>query len=545
MVTRRPKNKNMSAPHEEQMGFDFTMPNIKPIRLWSADELYDCMSEHVAVDAKEDDRIERKSARYSACHLGDYFSMWANTPPDGGLILVGVENDGKVTGCRSIEISHLNELQRAGDVYCPEARYQSKKVSVKNFRGEDDYIIALRVLYREDRVVETVALNAFIRRGSSKKLLSDSEKRELQLLKGQLEIESEPVSLQYPEDFNATLIAQFVGRVREDRRMPSTLSTEDVLCLRRLGKITSLGFVPNLACALLFARDPQSIVPGCKIRFLRFDGTEEKAGREYNAIKSAWIEGSVPQLIQGAESVVDAQIREFMRLGDNNQFYSTPEYPKDAWYEAIVNACVHRSYNLANMHIVIKMFDDRLEIESPGSFPPMVTPENIYDMHVPRNPHLMDAMFYLKFVLCSHEGTRRIRDSMIKLGLPAPVFRQTESSAAYVRVTLKNDVEHRTEFIDTQAYLVLGEALIATLNAFDIRIINYVAEHGKINITEASRVANRRWHSTKKMLMSLVERGILDHVHNADIDRDAYQYFTLKKRFSDKLKTQAGTPGSK
>ena len=51
---------------------------------------------------------------------------------------------------------------------------------------------------------------------------------------------------------------------------------------------------------------------------------------------------------------------------------------KKAWYEALVNACVHRSYNLKNMNIFIRMFDDRLEIESPGGFPPLVTPENIF-----------------------------------------------------------------------------------------------------------------------------------------------------------------------
>jgi ATP-dependent DNA helicase RecG len=171
-------------------------------------------------------------------------------------------------------------------------------VNVKNLNGEDDYILAIRVLYRDDRAVETSAGTAFTRRGSSKKTLSDNEKRELQLMKGQLEIESEPVSLRYPDDFNMSLIGQFVDNVREDRGLPSRLSTEEVLSLRRLGVISAAGFSPNLACALLFGYDPQRIVPGCKVRFLRFDGTEEKTGRDFNAVKSAWIEGAVPELIE-------------------------------------------------------------------------------------------------------------------------------------------------------------------------------------------------------------------------------------------------------
>ena len=188
------------------------------------------------------------------------------------------------------------------------------------------------------------------------------------------------------------------------------------------------------------------------------------------------------------------------------------------------------------MHTVVKMFDDRLEVESPGGFPPLVTPENIYDVHVPRNPILMDAMFYLKFVLCEHEGTRRIRDAMKGLGLPAPVFAETTSTAAYVRVTLKNDVEHRQQFVDTDAFLVLGEALSSSLSGTERRIVNYIAEHGNINATEASRLTGIRWHTIRNTLGALVERNILDHVHSATIERDRHAYFILKKRYADQLR---------
>jgi ATP-dependent DNA helicase RecG len=523
-----------------QIGFDFTFPVRRPWRLLTADELYDSMSAEAAVDAAEDHRIERKTAGFAARALGDYFSMWANTPPFGGIMLLGIEDGSVISGCKSASTSHMNDLQRAGDVYCPEARYQCRQVPVVNADGEDDYLLAIRVFYREDRVVETTSHEAFARRGSSKRRLSDEEKRELQLTKGQIEIESEPSTLTFPDDFNMALLRQFVDNVRIERQIPADRTVQQVLELRRLGRSRNGSFTPNLACALLFAKDPQSVVPGCKIRFLRFEGVVEKTGSEYNAIKSAWIEGSVPELIQQAEKIVEAQLREFMRLADDGKFVSTPEYPKDAWYEAIVNACVHRSYNLKNMHVSIKMFDDRLEVESPGGFPPLVTPENIYEMHIPRNPHLMDAMFYLKFVLCAHEGTRRIRESMSRLGLPAPVFTETTTTSAFVRLTLKNDVEHRKQFVDSDAFQILGEALSKTLNEYERRIVNYVAEHNAINVTEAARLGGRRWQAAKKALAGLADRNILDHVHSRTIERDSTAYFILKKRFVDRLKAQEG-----
>jgi ATP-dependent DNA helicase RecG len=248
-----------------QLGFDFDRPRIKPIRLWSADELFDGMSEAVAVDAQEDHRVERKSASYKARELGDYFSMWANTAPDGGIILLGVENDGIISGCNRVDVGHVNDLQRAGHVYACDARSQCKAVTVTNAKGEPDSIMAIRVFYRDDRVVETAAGDAFIRVGSTKKRLTDPEKRELQHMKGQLEIESEPVALRYPDDFNETKVNAFANAVAAERQLPER-SVEEILQLRRLGKIKPTGFVPNLACALLFAEDPVAIVPVRSVR---------------------------------------------------------------------------------------------------------------------------------------------------------------------------------------------------------------------------------------------------------------------------------------
>lgn len=519
----------------KQLNLKLDPPDLSAIRMMSVDEIWSKLNEIRPVDMKEDNRIERKVAGVTARTLGDYCSVFANTAPDGGIILVGVEDDGSISGCNGTPLSHMNELQRAGDVFCPDARYENKIIKMANRKGEPDTILALRINYRADKLVETTSCEAFIRRGSSKRKLSDEEKRDLRNTKGQLELEREPVNLRYPDDFRPDLIRQFVTAVRDERRALADRSEEEILVLRHLATTTRGRIVPNLACALLFAKDPTAIVPGCRIRFLRYDGVVEKTGEDYNAIKSEWIEGTVPELIVNAEKIIDTQVRDFSRLGKDNKFYSFPEYPKAAWYEAIVNACVHRSYAMKGMNIFVKMFDDKLVIESPGGFPPFVTPENIYDMHQPRNPHLMDAMYYMKFVQCAHEGTRRIRDYMEKSGLPAPVFSQKELGNVLVQVILKNDAEHRRIYVDSQAYRVLGATLSKALNENEKRIINFVAENRTINVTQTGNIINRRWQFCKKLLTGLVDRGILDHFHDPKIERDRNQYYTLKKKFSDKI----------
>ena len=116
------------------------------------------------------------------------------------------------------------------------------------------------------------------------------------------------------------------------------------------------------------------------------------------------------------------------------------------------------------MTVFIRMFDDRLEIESPGGFPPLVTPQNIYEIHHRRNYFLMDALFYLDLVKGENEGTRRIRDEMKAMSLPEPDFssKNAELGNAMVRVTLLNDSERRNlliggGFIDQKRVVHLAE----------------------------------------------------------------------------------------
>ena len=177
------------------------------------------------------------------------------------------------------------------------------------------------------------------------------------------------------------------------------------------------------------------------------------------------------------------------------------------------------------------MFDDRLEIESPGGFPPLVTPENIYYVHHPRNPYLMDAMFYLKFVKCAHEGTRRIRDTMAEMSLPQPEFAQKEKQEAnysQVRVTLRNNIKHRKVWIDKDASAVIGEAIFKTLSQDERRVINFVVEYDNISVSQVQRLTARTWHSAKKLLVGLKEKHILEDRRTPGLDRDPGARFYLK-----------------
>jgi ATP-dependent DNA helicase RecG len=431
----------------------------------------------------------------------------------------------------------LNDLERAGHVYCPGAKYESKRVGIVKPDGQQDFVLLIRVFYNDAKVVETVDGNAWTRLGESKKKLTAEEIRELQIDKGQVDLEREPSTIPYPSGFNLDAIQSFAEAVRRAGNLSAEHPKEEILELRRLGKRTvGGGFIPNAACSLLFANDPVAEFPGCKIRFLRFDGEWEGTGERFNAVKDRLIEGAIPTLIAGAEDLLEGQLRDFSKLGTDGKFYTAAEYPKAAWYEAIVNACVHRSYGLRNMNIFIKMFDDRLVIESPGAFPPFVTPKNIYDSHHPRNPHLMNALYFMQYVKCANEGTRRMRDTMADMNLPHPEFEQKETGHSSVRVTLRNDIKHRRVWIDDDASSLVGEALSRSLSQDEHRAINFAAEHHSINVSQFQRLTGRSWKSAKKVLLRLTEKGVFKHVHKAAVDRDPEAHFVLKKSSHGRMK---------
>lgn len=496
------------------------------LALLSPEDIYERADETLLLRLEEDRRIERKPATIHAEELGQYFSMWANTS-GGGLIVLGQKDKkhgGGFYGCSSLDDDALNGAEKKGHFHCPDANFKSKRVQVSNEHGAIDFIILLHIDYHERRVVRTTSGKAYARVGDEKITLNQEQIHQLEVEKGQIDLEQEPAKLEYPADFRLDLIQQYVENLIEEKGLTSSHSYVQILSQTRLGKLKEGTFHPNIACALLFAKDPLTIIPGCKIHILRFAGETEKAGKEYNVVKQFLIEACIPELISDSAKQIRSQLREFSPLHNDGRFYTAPEYPEDAWHEAIVNACVHRSYALKNMVTFIKIFDDKLVVESPGGFPPTVTPENIYETSSPRNPHLFAALRYLRFVKCHGEGTMRMLDTMTKSDLPKPEFTEAQAASGFnqFRVTLRNNLKLRRLWIDSEALRVLGPKW-ESLQKNELRIMNFVAEHGSINVTQTMRLilAPRKWQSVKKVLDGMVQKGLLVRHHSRERDSRA------------------------
>ncbi len=431
--------------------------------------------------------------------------MWANTQPDGGIILVGISDSGEITGCRRQGTNHNNDIQDLTR-HCEDARWTVKEIPLTNKYGEADFLLAYRVQYREDRVVETSSRKAFLREGSTKIEMNEALKREHRIAKGEVQYELDRINCKYPDDFDNAEISQFCMNFTKNRGLTQNNSHADILTLAKLGKQINGVFYPNLACFLLFARDPRSEVPGAFIRILRYEGNEEKFGSSLNVIYDTEVEGPILKMIDAAKEKISSQIRFRQRLVAGH-LEKTPEYPEAAWLEAVVNAVAHRSYNFKSQNIFIKMFDDRIVVESPGGFVPPTTAQSIYTAHNPRNPWLMQAMRHMRLAFCGFEGTRRMRQEMTLAHLPEPKFVQIEATSYQVHVTLRNRLEAAVaESVPSN----IPTAQLSKLTAPERQIVEFLFQNPFVTIKTVAAITGRAWPTARKHVQHLIELGILE-----------------------------------
>lgn len=497
--------------------------------LYKPDQIYESNDPGLFVRLTEDPRFDRKSGRADDKALARYLSAFGNGPGvDGGVLAIGIENDKTITGCKGLSQRQLSSVESVGHNYCADGRFVTRRLSVKNAKGEDDFIVLARISYVDDKVVQLNDGTGYERLGDECVLLTEEKKQEKRIDKGERSFEQEPCGLNYPDDFDTNKIAKFTSLLKRNVDSTQNHTTEEILQSAHLARLKKGTLVCNNACALLFADDIQTAFPGSYVHFLRYDGNEALTGKDYNVIKDRLISGTVIDVIKETGSLIDNNLREFTDFQDG-KFATVPEYPRDAWYEMLVNAVVHRSYHIRSAPIFVRMFDNRLEIESPGGFMPQITAENIVGTHRPRNLFLMLALREYGEVRCISEGTRRMVAEMESAKLPPPEFRQERAGSLSVLCTLRNNVAGRSNTLDSEAYQALGEAMAFGLTPEERKIINYVMKHGKINVSGALRIMKTtRWHTAKRVLDGLVTRGALDR-HGSGQPRNSHSYYSLRK----------------
>lgn len=185
---------------------------------------------------------------------------------------------------------------------------------------------------------------------------------------------------------------------------------------------------PTVAGVLLFAEEPQALLPKrTAIKLFRYKTTDAIPNREHLAFDPITIEGCAYRLIYDAVAKTQDIVEDLKRLGAAGLL--EVQYPAETLHEIITNAVLHRDYSIA-ADIQIRIFDNRIEVESPGRLVGHVTTDNILHTQYARNQRVVRLIN--KFPNPPNkdvgEGLNTAFDAMRKLRLRDPIIIEGTSS---------------------------------------------------------------------------------------------------------------------
>ena len=347
--------------------------------------------------------------------------------------------------------------------------------------------------------------------------LSYEQRRLLEYDKGQRFFEDEEVIDSGLEDIDGELLFSY-----KQKMGAKDSGDEEILIARNLlknGHLTNAG-------VLLFAKYPTKYIPNARMKFLRFDGNRFQTGSNFNLIKEITIEGPLPRMIEKAKEVLNSQLRDFQFLSqETGKFEIMPEYPEFAWFEGIVNALVHRDYSVYGDYIRISMYDDRLEIFSPGKLPNIVTLQNMKYTRYSRNPRIARILSEFGWVKELNEGVKRIFSEMEKQFLKFPSYSEPNENA--VQLNLENNILNRSLRMKENLEQKISQEIFNSLNEDEKLVLYYASMNNHVTVKEMSQYLNRGGTYIRNLLKDLREKNLLKWCGSNAKDPKQYYYLEI------------------
>jgi len=368
-----------------------------------------------------------KSFEIKPGSLQESFVAFANA--DGGDLYVGVE-DKKVPGQRLRGFKTEEDANGLVHTLLTETTPAVEGVKLE-FIESDHGLIAHFSIPKSPKVHYTSSGDCYIRVSASKKKIKGERVTQLGYSKGSFAFERQPVSTVTIQDL---IGGRHLARYQE--RVESSAAPETFL---RRNRLLSTGQANTecvtVAACLLFDNEPQATLDGrCAVKVYRLQTSSDEYKREQLQGHPKTINGTVEEQIAGALEEIKRLLNEktFIDRGKSVKM----KYPSEAISEIVVNAVIHRDYSLSD-DIHIKIYDNRVEIISPGKLPGYISTENIYEERFSRNPNLVRMLHNLPNPV-NHdigEGLDTARNELRKAGLVPPVIEELNNA---VRITIRH-----------------------------------------------------------------------------------------------------------
>ncbi len=436
--------------------------------------------------------FDRKSARIAPRDLAETLVAMANA--EGGTIAVGLYN-GTCEGVDEKQSAQSGWRQAGLDFTDPPVRYTVQMLPCINRNDRADHLFIIQIP-PSHQVHATKRDVAFLRVGDENRRLTFEQRLELRYDKGDASYETTSAGEQGFPQLDQGAVSEYAAKMKHS--CPQRL-------LQARGLLHDNGRI-SVGAQLLFGLQPQIANPEAHVRVLRYAGRERLTGTAQNVVSDVRCEGRLSEQIDAArEAMLDA-IPKRRSLGPNGRFGWFGIVPEEVWLEALVNAVIHRSYSNSGDHIRLTVFDDRVEISSPGRFPGVVSLDDLSDVkRFARNPRIARVMSELEYGQELGEGLRRMVAVMESGGRQRPLVQQANSMTV---VTLLGEVIGPRE--------LAGLPMVAHDLFQQLSLVGHSGTGALVQLSDYSRPVVLR------NLRLLESRGLIRRVGNSPTDPRAF-----------------------
>lgn len=440
------------------------------------------------MDKKESHFFDFKSSAISPGKLTKSISGFANA--EGGEIIVGIQENTRDAskiwqGFETVEAANsiiqiIFTILPLGEG-CHTTFLQSEK--------HDGLLLQVEV-EKNRQIVRTSAGEVYIRRSAQNlPVQTDEGLKRLEYAKGITSFEANTISAPMEALTNSEAIIRFMMEVVPHQEPDTWLQKEYLV----------VGGKPTVAGVLLFSDLPQALLPKkCGIKIYRYRTVDEEGSRESLVGTPENVEGCAYDQIYAAVAVTTGIIAKIPKMSSAG--LETVEYPQETLHEIITNAVLHRDYSIPD-DIHIRIYDNRVEVESPGALPGHITQSNILQERFARNGAIQRMVN--KFPNPPNkdvgEGLNTAFRAMQQLRLKEPEIRSLDSKVIVV-------IRHEK------------------LGSPEKLIMEYLAQNEKISNGIAREICFIRedWR-IRNIFSKLVEAGMIEKIEGSNTSATAYR----------------------
>ena len=417
---------------------------------------------------------EHQNIEYKSAWHNDYLKWicgFANA--QGGTIFIGKDDNGNVVG--------IEDYKRLMDDI-PNKIRNAMGISVEVNLHEENEMHYIEIVTFPYSVPISLRGRYYYRIGSTKQELTGTALNEFLLKKSGKTWDDVVEPRATLDDIDETAVAKFLIMAKEKGRLPEVdgLTTEQLFEKLRL---TENGQIKR-AALILFGKDPGKFYPSIYVRIGRFRD-------ELDLIFQESEEGNIINLYQ---AVLDQINHKFIIKNisfEGMHRIETPEYPREAMREAILNALVHRNYMGA--HTQIRVYNDKISFWNDGGLQSPLTVESLKRPHSsrPRNVLIADVCFKGGLIDAWGRGTIKIIETCKQAGLPEPEI--IEQDGGLLVTMFKNN-------LTKEQLIKLG------LNERQLKAVEYVKDKGEITNKEYQELNGVSKVTAYRDLTELIEQ---------------------------------------